>query len=243
MMIDWNKTQRNIGAGVDGNPGRETWGKLMAKSVGRSYDDTMARLGDSAAKNFASFGVSTSIARIAGTIAETGHETGGFRRWEENLNYSAQGLADTWPTRFAVNPLAKPKVPNALALRISRRPADIARETYGLRMGNTSGANDNDANEDGWQYRGRGATMLTGRANYALYAALTGVDLIHFPELAADPAVSLLIALVFYRQEKVFGWMDTGNTIMERKAVNGGLIGFDEVQEIRHTALSLIVAA
>jgi putative chitinase len=243
-MIDWGKTQRNIGAGVDGNPGRETYGRLMGKAVGHSYDDTMRRLGESAVKHFPLYGVDQSAALIAGFIAETGHETGGYRRWEENLSYSAQGLANTWPSRFATNPKSKgAKTPNALALRIARRPQDIARETYGLRMGNESGANDNDANEDGWQFRGRGPTMLTGKDNYIEAAGLVGIDLLHHPELAADPFTGLLIACGFYKKNGVFRLMAANDNEGERRAVNGGLIGFKEVQEIRRDVNKLLVAA
>jgi putative chitinase len=242
-MIDWRKTQANIGAGVDGDPGRETWGRLLGKAVGRPYDDTMRRLGESAAKNFALYGVSGSILRIAGIVAETGHETGGFRKWEENLSYSAQRLADVFPTRFAIDPKAKVKKPNDRAKRIAGKPAEIAAATYGLRMGNVSGVNDNDENEDGWQYRGRGATMLTGKSNYVEMGKAIGVDLLNFPELAADPAISLLIALQFYKDKGTFKWMDAGNDRKERESVNGGLIGFDHVQEIRRETTKLLVAA
>lgn len=242
-MIDWRKTQANIGAGVDGDPGRETWGRLFGKAVGRSYDDTMRRIGESAAKNMPLFGANASIRRISGTIAETGHESGGFRKFEENLNYSAAGLAGTWPSRFAVDPNARAKIPNDKAKRIARRPADIARETYGLRMGNQSGANDNDANEDGWQFRGRGLLMLTGKGNYIEMAAKIGVDLLNFPELAADPAVSLLIALQFMKDKGTFRHMDNGDDKAERRSVNGGLIGFDHVQQIRKECGKLLVAA
>jgi len=242
-MIDWGKTQRNIGAGVDSVPGRETYGRLMGKAVGHSYDDTMRRLGESAVKHFPLYGVDQSAALLAGFIAETGHETGGYRRWEENLSYSAQGLANTWPNRFAKNPKAKVKVPNDLALRIARRPQDIARETYGMRMGNVAGVNDNDANEDGWQFRGRGPTMLTGKGNYIEASGLTGMDLLHMPELAADPFAGVLIACAFYKKNGVFRLMAANDNEGEREAVNGGLIGFKEVQLIRREVNKLLVAA
>jgi putative chitinase len=242
-MIDWSKTQRNIGAGVDGVPGRETFGRLMGKAVGHSYDDTMRRLGESAVKHFPLYGVDTSAARLEGIIAETGHETGGFRQWEENLNYSAQGLANTWPNRFALNPKAKVKVPNDLAKRCDRRPQDIACQTYGARMGNLARENDNDANEDGWQYRGRGPTMLTGKDNYIIAAGLVGINLLSMPELAADPFTGLLIACAFYKKNGIFRLMDIGDNEAERRAVNGGLIGYKEVQEIRGEVRKLLVAA
>ena len=52
---------------------------------------------------------------LAAFLATVGHESEMLTRLSENLNYSAQGLADTWPERYAVNPKARVKAPNALA--------------------------------------------------------------------------------------------------------------------------------
>ncbi len=242
-MIDWARTQKNIGAGVDGRPGRETWGKLFAKAVGRPFNSTFLRIGEGAAKHFPAYGVSTSIRRIAGVIAETGHESGGFTRFEENLNFTAQRMAEVWPSRFAIDPRARVKKPNARALSLHRKPSLIAAATYGMRMGNTNAQNDNDENEDGWQYRGRGLIMLTGKANYIAMGAAIGLDLLRFPDLVADPFTSLHVALEFLKMNRVFDAMDDANTILERQRVNGGLIGYDDVQEIRHDTMKLLVAA
>ena len=38
--------------------------------------------------------------RAAAFLAQVGHESAGLTRLVENLVYSAQGLADTWPRRF-----------------------------------------------------------------------------------------------------------------------------------------------
>src|SRR4051794_24843235 len=71
-----------------------------------------------------------SLARVRMTIAQMAHESILFTDFEENLNYSAQGLANTWPLRFAGNPNAKNKVPNAKAKQIQRQPKIIANEVY-----------------------------------------------------------------------------------------------------------------
>lgn len=43
---------------------------------------------------------------------------------------------------------------------------------------------------DGWNYRGRGVTSLTGRGNYERYAKITGHDILNNPDLmASDPKV------------------------------------------------------
>ena len=39
--------------------------------------------------------------QVAAWIAQTAHESGGFRTLTENLNYSADTMAVVWPARFA----------------------------------------------------------------------------------------------------------------------------------------------
>lgn len=93
--------------------------------------------------------------RIAAFIAQVGHESGQLTRVVENINYSADGLANTWPSRYAepdgqggyVKVQVAGKVrnkPNTFALTVDRKPEQIANITYGNRMGNT-------ASGDGWK--------------------------------------------------------------------------------------------
>lgn len=93
------------------------------------------------------------------------HETEGFRRARENLNYSAKRLAEVWPARYAINPGApvKQRQPNTVALRIGGDPAAIANLTYSGRLGNVEPG-------DGWLFIGRGDAQLTGRANVTAYS-------------------------------------------------------------------------
>ncbi|KAF1017364.1 MAG: hypothetical protein GAK31_00628 [Stenotrophomonas maltophilia] len=60
------------------------------------------------------FGISTPK-RAAAFLAQVGHDSGSLTGAVENLNYVAQGMADTWPSRYAVDPKAKPRRPNDLA--------------------------------------------------------------------------------------------------------------------------------
>jgi predicted chitinase len=65
--------------------------------------------------------------RIASFLAQCGHESVSFRRFEENLNYSAQGLVATFPKYFPSLSVAQP---------YHRQPAKIANKVYANRMGN-----------------------------------------------------------------------------------------------------------
>jgi putative chitinase len=238
--IDWNGTQRRLGALVDGDPGRETFGKLIGLvDASGAPDATIERIAQSLAKNYATYFLTTP-ARIAEFIAEVAHETGGFMRFEENLNYSAQGLASTWPTRYAVDAHSVVKAPNAKAIALAHRPEAIANDTYALRMGNLDAAHDTDAHSDGWEYRGRGPTMLTGRSAYADAAKTTGLDLVTFPDLAADPFAGTLIALDFWRRRNINAAVDRGDFVGARKLVNGGTIGLDDVTAKRVALLKVL---
>ena len=80
--------------------------------------------------------------RIAGFLSQCAHESGGFERLQENLNYSADGMAGIWPRRFAVlGPDGKPvkkdgkNQPNKWPLGRPRKPGRIANGVYVGRMG------------------------------------------------------------------------------------------------------------
>ena len=56
--------------------------------------------------------------RLAHFFAQLHHESN-LKPISENLNYSAQGLANTFPKRYSTNPRDKVKIPNTLANRLS----------------------------------------------------------------------------------------------------------------------------
>ena len=67
--------------------------------------------------------------RAAHFFAQTGHETGEFRIYSENLNYSKEGLMSTFKKYFPTP---------ALAESYARKPVKIANRVYADRMGNGS---------------------------------------------------------------------------------------------------------
>lgn len=193
---------------------------------------TMAR---SFAAHAPRYGQDRSKPRIAEFVAQIANETGGFRVFEENLHYSARRLMQVWPKKFPTL---------ASALPYGWDPSDpdrediaLANRTYGNRMGNErDGTND----DDGWEYRGRGALQLTGFDNYKRYGELTGVDLVNHPELAADPADSVLIALEFFKQGNVNAAIDRGDFKEARRITNGAALGLGSVATLRAKALAVL---
>lgn len=172
------------------------------------------------------FGITTAK-RVAAFLAQVGHESGGLARVVENLNYGAQGLADTWPGRYAVNPKAKPKKPNDLARALERKPVAIGNNAYANRLGNGS-----EASGDGYRYRGRGPIQNTGRANYAaIRDALRAKGIKGVPDFEAQPVAleqpkwGALAAGAFWDARNLNKLADAGRFDEITERVNGGQTG------------------
>lgn len=167
-------------------------------------------------------------------LAQAGHESSEFTDFEENLNYSDVGLANTWPTRYGArdekgnyikekvpnsNPIRYRNVPNGLAKKIARNPQLIANHTYAGRIGNgpvESG--------DGWRFRGRGIFQLTGRGNYENFAkAHPDIPVMSDPDILLRPAEAVISACWFWRTRGLA--KHANNVVAATKTINGGDIG------------------
>lgn len=113
-------------------------------------------------------------------MAQISLECGAGTEVEENLNYSAQRMCQVWPRHFnSSNAFIYAHNPRKLANYIYEPPLHTD-------LGNQPNSN------DGYDFRGRGATQTTGRAGYkALMEALAkngvDLDLVTNPELVNDP--------------------------------------------------------
>lgn len=234
-MIDWKPVQKNLNVISDGIPGRRTYMAFFQK-LGPSADPAIClSLGNAAAIHFPEYGADLNKDRLADFMAQTANETGGFTRFEENLRYSAKRLMQVWPSRFPTLASALPFAwdPNDP----DREDIALANKTYGGRMGNES---DGTSDNDGWDYRGRGMLQLTGKGNYQATDRRLGIGLEHNPDIAAVPALSLIIALDFYTHNKVWEVLDRGDTRQARKITNGADIGLDHVNVLRKKALEIL---
>ena len=152
--------------------------------------------------------------RAAHFFGQTAHETGVFRTFSENLNYSADGLKKIFKKYFN----------NLTALAYARNPEKIANRVYGNRMSNGT-----EASGDGWKFRGRGALQLTGRSNYEAFAEYLGEsEILLRPEMVADE-YAFESAMFFFDKNKLWDICDKGvnsNTILKlTKRINGGTNG------------------
>ena len=183
-------------------------------------------------KALARFGIE-SPRQVAAWLAQTAHESLGYTVLQENLNYSAEGMAGIWPARFAEKgPDNKPikdakgkNVPNKFALALHRKPEALANVVYGNRMGNgpiESG--------DGWLYRGRGLKQLTGQDNYKRCGDALGEDYVSSPDYLLVPSHAAMTAAWFWAANKCGALADADDFVGLTKRINGGTIGLEDRQ-------------
>lgn len=152
------------------------------------------------------------VKRQAAFIGQCAHESGNFKILQENLNYSAEGLMKTWPSRFPTKEVAD---------QYARQPAKIAGKVYNGRLGNTS-------EEDASKYLGRGLIQLTGKDNYERCGLAIGADLLSDPALLLDPRYAALSAGWFWNKHGLNELADAQEHGIITKRINGGTIGLDD---------------
>lgn len=166
------------------------------------------------------FGVNTPL-RLAHFLAQCGHESGGFRLTQENLNYSAKGLMGIFKKYFPTQ---------ALADAYARKPEKIANKVYGNRMGNGP-----EASGEGFKFRGRGYIQLTGKQNYTAFDLAVEDDILANPDLVSSKH-ALASAAWFWKKNGLNLIADTGSSteVVTKitKRVNGGTIGLAD--RIKH---------
>ena len=143
-------------------------------------------------------------------MAQIATETGGLKRLDENLNYSAAGLLATFPSHFSP----------ADAQRMAGDQEAIADRAYANRLGNGD-----EASGDGWRFRGSGYIQLTGRINFRNRGRDIGMPLEQQPDLARSPEPGFHAAIAFWKASNVNAAADANDIVRVRKLVNGGANG------------------
>jgi putative chitinase len=241
------KWQAANGLAADGIVGPATWAKIMGESIatqiptpvvsptpvsstpapqvaGLKLDKLKGHVPqvviDSIPEVASKFGINTPL-RVAHFLAQCGHESGGFRVTQENLNYSAKGLNGIFKKYFPTE---------ASAAAYARQPQKIANKVYANRM-----ANGSEASGDGYKFRGRGYIQLTGRDNYTQFGKAIGVDIPNNPDLVSS-TYALASAAWFWSKNGLNKLADVGASDSAvtsiTKRVNGGTIGLAD--RIKH---------
>ena len=198
------------------SPITSTGGLKLEKLKGHIPDAVIAQIPDTAQK----FEINTPL-RLAHFLAQCGHESGGFRATQENLNYSASGLKGIFSKYFKEAGLAE---------SYQRNPQKIASRVYGGRMGNGP-----ESTGDGYKFRGRGYIQLTGKDNYTSFGKAINEDMTANPDKVATH-YALLSAAWFFSKNGLHKMADGGATdavvTQITKRVNGGTIGLPD--RIKH---------
>ena len=235
--------QLKNGLTPDGIVGDGTWAKIMASGntaptptpqpavstpapqvAGLKLDKLKGHVPqiviDSIPEVASKFGINTPL-RVAHFLAQCGHESGGFRLTQENLNYSAKGLMGIFKKYFPTE---------AIANQYARNPQKIANKVYSNRMGNGP-----EASGDGYKFRGRGYIQLTGKENYTAFGKSIGVDIPSNPDSVASQ-YALASAAWFFSKNGLHKIADEGasDVVVTKitKRVNGGTIGLPD--RIKH---------
>ena len=156
--------------------------------------------------------------RVAGFIAQCAHESGGFKRLKENLNYKWESLRKVFPKYFPTDELAQ---------EYAHKQDRIANRVYGSRMGNGD-----ESSGDGFRYCGRGLIQLTGRNNYTKFAESIGMAVEEVPALLETFDGAVESACWFWKTNNLNQYADSGDILTMTKRINGGTIGLED--RIKH---------
>lgn len=169
--------------------------------------------------------------RIAHFVSQARHESQGFTRLTENLNYSAEGLINVFPKYF----------PDLLTAKAyERQPEKIANRVYANRMGNGD-----EVSGEGWKYRGRGIFMLTGKYNYNAAGIYFKEDFVTNPDLVQTEEWAVKTALWYWTKNGLndIAQEGIGSDIVKKITlkINGGYKHLNERIELFKTNYALLM--
>ena len=170
------------------------------------------------AASLSAFQISTPL-RQAHFLAQTGHESAGFLKVEEGLNYSENALTAMFGKRITAEQ-ARAYGRNAM------HPANqkmIASIIYANRNGN------GDINSgDGYRYRGRGLIQITGKANYEALVKQLGADVVANPDLLLGYRFAAMSAAAWWKNHGLDELADSDDVNRITRVINGGTNGLDD---------------
>lgn len=170
------------------------------------------------AASLSAFQISTPL-RQAHFLAQTGHESAGFLKVEEGLNYSENALTAMFGKRITAEQ-ARAYGRNAMHAANQKMIASII---YANRNGN----GDVDSG-DGYRYRGRGLIQITGKASYAALVKQLGADVVANPDLLLGYRFAAMSAAAWWKNNGLNELADSDDFIRITRIINGGTNGLDD---------------
>lgn len=184
------------------------------------------------------YGIADRLDYVIEFLTQCAHESADFNRLEESLNYTAERLVEVWPKRFPSLTVAVP---------YARAPHKLADFVYANRMGNGSAESG-----DGWNYRGRGIPMITGKANYARVGELIGDPLlVKCPDRLCNRSTAALAGAAWWAANPELNQLamdtetddDAADFVSITRIVNGGTVGLAARQALRAAFASVLAGA
>lgn len=178
----------------------------------------VAGIAASSAAVFQKYGLTTQTA-VAQAMAQFSEECGAGTEMEENMNYTAERIVAVWPKHFSSAAAAQPyaHAPQKLANFIYEPPIHND-------LGNRAGA------DDGYNFRGRGLSQVTGREGYQKLGEKLGLDLISNPTLVNSPAHALEAAVADFVICGCLPYALSDDILNVTKRLNGGTEGLSDRQ-------------
>jgi putative chitinase len=169
---------------------------------------------------FAKYSITTPLT-VALMFGQFSEECGAGLEMVECMNYSEQGLLNTFPRHFT----------GTMAARYAHNPRMIGDIAYGGRMGNAPPPSD-----DGYNYRGQGLSQVTGREGVtALQKELTAknydIDILDDPTLICSPEHTLMCGVADFVICGCLPFAEKGDIPNTTKKLNGGTNGLPSRQQ------------
>ncbi|MDT7459981.1 glycoside hydrolase family 19 protein [Citrobacter koseri] len=167
-------------------------------------------------------------------IAQMGHESGGYEKLVESLNYAADRLVPVFGKRRITEQQA------AALGRTATQPANqkaIANLVYGGEWGKKNLGN--QVAGDGWKYRGRGLKQITGLSNYRKCGMALKLDLVTQPELLEQDENAARSAAWFFATSGCLVY--SGDVERITIIINGGKNGLDDRRHRFNLAKAVLV--
>lgn len=186
---------------------------------------------DIAVDMFKKYDITTPL-RIAGFMAQCGHESADFTALEENLNYREETLNKIFPRYFGAG--------KRNAAEYAKNPEKIANYVYMDEFRSKQGAMGNTQAGDGWRFRGRGIKQLTGRNNYTAFAKTINMSAEEAAAYLETKKGAFESACWFWKTNNIASFADKDDIVGMTKRINGGTIGLDDRQARYNRAKGLL---
>lgn len=163
---------------------------------------------------------------LAHFLGQFHHETAGFTKSVENLNYSVAGLKSTF-SYYANRPKEAQEDGRTWYKKADQET--IANKVYWDKNRLLPYRLGNDLWGDGWKYRGRGF-QLTGKWNYQGFSEDNNVDAVADPDIVANEFF-WQSGIWFFKKKNIFRHTSTvtiESITKVTKLVNGGTNGLEE---------------